>query len=179
MYRYVRLHGHCSHTARKASPERAPDYWTNIMGQSLSRNLVHLVYSTRDRRGYLYENIREGLFAYQAGIYRSLDSPAIVIGGVDDHVHSLFVLSKNQTLAHVVEQVKKNSSKWMKSDGGVSTFSWQGGYASFSASESSRELVTEYIRRQFEHHRKMSYQDELIALLKKHNVAFDEAYLWR
>lgn len=87
------------------------------MSQSLVKNLIHLVYSTKDRRPLITESVREGLFAYQAGIFKQLDSPALVIGGIEDHLHALFSLSKNHALKTIVEEVKKGSSKWIKTQG--------------------------------------------------------------
>jgi len=149
------------------------------MSQSLVKNLVHLVYSTKHREPLIPTKCREVLFAYQAGIFTQWESPALVIGGVEDHVHALFALSKNHPLKKVVEEVKKGSSKWMKSDGPrIQQFSWQAGYAGFSVSQSSVDTVRRYIERQDEHHRKMGFQDELRALFKRHGVGFDERYVW-
>jgi putative transposase len=85
------------------------------MSQSLVNNLVHLIYSTKNRQPSIPDEQREALFAYQAGIFKQWDSPALIIGGVQDHVHALFALSKNHALKKIVEEVKKGSSKWMKS----------------------------------------------------------------
>jgi putative transposase len=131
------------------------------MSQSLVKNLVHLVYGTKHRESLIPREHRDALFAYQAGIFKQWESPALVIGGMEDHVHALFALSKNQPLKKLVEEVKKGSSRWMKVDGpGVQQFSWQAGYAAFSVSQSSVEAVQDYIERQEEHHRKISFQDE-------------------
>jgi putative transposase len=98
------------------------------MSQSLVKNLIHLVYSTKNRRPWIAKNYRNALFAYQAGIFREWDSPAITIGGVEDHVHVLFALSKNHPLKKIVEEVKKGSSKWTKTDGPRNLeFHWQAG----------------------------------------------------
>jgi putative transposase len=149
------------------------------MSQSLAKNLLHLVYSTKNRALWIPADVRERLFAYQAGIFKEWESPALIIGGVDDHVHALFSLSKNHPLKKIVEEVKKGSSKWMKREGtGNADFYWQNGYAAFSVSVSSVEAVKRYIENQDEHHRKMSYQDELRALLGRHQVEFDEQYVW-
>ena len=149
------------------------------MSQSLVKNLVHLVYSTKHREPLIPADHRAALFAYQAGIFKQWESTALVIGGVEDHVHALFALSKNHPLRKLVEEVKKGSSKWMKSDGPrVQQFSWQAGYAAFSVSQSSVDAVQRYIERQEEHHHKVTFQDELRALLKRHGVAFDERYVW-
>ncbi len=149
------------------------------MSQSLVKNLLHLVYSTKHRELWIPKEHQEALWAYQAGIFKAMESPALIIDGVEDHVHALFALSKNHALAKVVEEVKKGSSKWMKSDGPrLGQFSWQAGYAAFSVSQSSVEAVSRYIGDQEQHHRKMTFQDELRALFKRHGIEFDERYVW-
>ncbi len=149
------------------------------MGQSLVKNLIHLVYSTKHHRPWLAKDHRDGLFAYQAGIFKEWDRPALAIGGAEDHVHALFALSKNHALSKVVEEVKKGSSKWMKTAGPMnSDFQWQAGYGAFSVSESNSDAVRRYIENQEEHHRKMTFQDELRALFRRHGIGFDERYVW-
>ena len=149
------------------------------MSQSLVKNLIHLVYSTKHRQPWIPKDHRDGLFAYQAGIFKEWDSPALVIGGVEDHVHALFALSKNHPLKKIVEEVKKGSSKWMKIDGPKNPdFHWQAGYAAFSVSHSNVGEVKRYIENQEEHHRKMTFQDELRALFRRHGIEFDERYVW-
>ena len=149
------------------------------MSQSLVKNLMHLVYSTKHREQWIPKEHRNALFAYQAGIFKEWESPALAIGGVEDHVHALFALSKNHPLKKIVEEVKKGSSKWMKADGPqLPQFSWQAGYAAFSVSESNVQTVIRYIERQEDHHRKMSFQDELRALFARHGIEFDERYVW-
>ena len=109
------------------------------MAQSLVKNLIHLVYSTKHRKAWIPDDVRERLWAYQAGIFKQWESPALIIGGVEDHVHALFSLSKNYALKKIVEEVKKGSSKWMKTSEGTGNaeFTWQAGYAGFSVSQSS------------------------------------------
>jgi putative transposase len=149
------------------------------MAQSLAKNTIHLVFSTKDRRPWLKEVVRPRVFAYLAGIFSECDSPAIIVGGHDDHVHALFVLSKNHALAKVVEEVKKGSSKWIKSLGrGFVTFTWQNGYAAFSVSESKVAEAKRYIERQAEHHRRISFKDELTQLFTRHGIEYDERHLW-
>jgi REP element-mobilizing transposase RayT len=144
------------------------------MSQSLVKNLVHLVYSTKNRQPTIPRDHRDGLFAYHAGIFKEWESPALKIGGVEDHVHALFSLSKNHALKTIVEEVKKGSSKWMKNEGPhIDDFYWQGGYAAFSVSQSSVDAVKRYIENQEAHHRRMTFQDELRALFKKHGMEFD------
>jgi putative transposase len=103
-----------------------------------------------------------------------------VIGGVEDHVHALFNLSKNYALKKVVEEIKKGSSKWMKTSQGASNknFQWQNGYAGFSVSQSNVEQVKKYIEQQEDHHRKMTFQEELRGLFLRHGIEFDERYMW-
>jgi REP element-mobilizing transposase RayT len=114
-----------------------------------------------------------------AGICKKWESPALVIGGVDDHVHLLISLSKNHALKTIVEEVKKGSSKWMKSNGARnSKFYWQKGYGAFSVSQSNVAAVKRYIERQETHHKTMTFQDELRALFHKHGIEFDERYVW-
>jgi len=149
------------------------------MAQSLARNLIHLIYSTKNREPCLTAALRPKLFAYQAGILRECESPAIVIGGNSDHVHTLFTLSKNHTLCKVIEEVKKGSSKWMKAQGGeFAGFYWQNGYGAFSVSESHVTRVRRYIEEQVEHHRKITFQDEFRLFLKRYEVEYDERYVW-
>jgi REP element-mobilizing transposase RayT len=150
------------------------------MAQSLVKNLIHLVYATKLRKPWIVEDVRQRLWVYQAGIFAAWESPALIIGGVEDHVHALFSLSKNHPLKKVVEEVKKGSSKWMKtSDGtGNGEFTWQAGYAGFSVSQSSVPEVIKYIERQAEHHRRLSFQDELRVLFQRHEIEFDERYVW-
>lgn len=150
------------------------------MSQSLVKNLIHLVYSTKHRTPCIPKNVQERLWAYQAGIFENLESPALIIGGVEDHVHALFSLSKNYALKKIVEEVKKASSKWMKTDDGTGNamFTWQAGYTGFSVSESNVPAVKKYIRNQAEHHLRMTFQDELRLLFHKHGITFDERYVW-
>jgi REP element-mobilizing transposase RayT len=149
------------------------------MSQSLVNNVIHLVFSTRDRRPTITDAIQSPLYAYVLGIVRNLDSVPIEIGGIADHVHVLFALSKNLALSKAVEEIKKGSSVWIKTQGSsFDEFYWQKGYGAFSVSASMVEIVREYIRSQAQHHAKRSFQDELRLLLQKHDVAYDERYLW-
>ena len=149
------------------------------MVQSLAKNTIHLIFSTKGRHPWLKDAIRPRLYAYLAGIFEQWDSPVLVIGGYDDHVHALFVLSKNHPLKKIVEEVKKGSSKWIKTvDGGLAEFSWQDGYGAFSVSESNVPEVRKYIESQADHHHRMTFQDELRQLLARHGMTVDERYLW-
>ena len=149
------------------------------MPQSLAKNLIHLVYSTSRRRRWLTDDVRDSLYSYQAGIFKSWDSPSLMIGGVEDHVHALFSLTKNHPLKKIVEEVKKGSSKWMKTVCATKRdFQWQKGYAAFSVSESNVADVRRYIENQCEHHQQMTFQDELRALFARHHIEFDDRYVW-
>jgi len=133
------------------------------MSQSLSKIWTHLIFSTKDRYPFLSEKlVREHLHAYLASILRNQECPTVLVGGTADHVHSLFVLSKNHSVAQLVYEVKRNSSKWIKTHGPEYTkFHWQSGYGAFSVSQSHVEQVRRYILRQEQHHRKVTFQDEL------------------
>jgi REP element-mobilizing transposase RayT len=147
------------------------------MSQSLARNVVHLIFSTKNREPLIAPASREDIFAYLAGTLNALDCPAIRVGGVADHVHLLFVLSKNLALANAVEEVKKESSKWAKQHVHA-RFYWQTGYGAFSVSASKEDAVSAYIENQERHHRKTTFQDELREFFRKHRIPFDEKYLW-
>ena len=148
------------------------------MGQSLARLLVHSVFSTKERRPFLRsEEIRTEIYAYIAGILRNLQSPSIIIGGADDHIHILSSLSKRVALSELIGRIKGSSSKRLK-EKGIRGFAWQNGCGAFSVSESQVAAVTAYIANQAEHHRQFSFQDEVRQLLKRHHTAFDERYVW-
>jgi len=149
------------------------------MGQSLSQLYVHLVFGTKYWRPYINEAVEQSLHAYIGGILKNLESPALKINSMPDHIHILFRLSKNYALAKVVEEVKKQSSKWMKQQG-VIGFTWQGGYGAFSVSSYKVELVTNYIIRQKEHHKKVSYKNEVEKFIKEYKLSdYDAEYFWR
>jgi REP element-mobilizing transposase RayT len=149
------------------------------MPQSLSRVLVHLVFSTKNREPVLAPPIRAELHPYLAGTLDRIDCPSLRVGGVADHVHLFFGLSRTRTIAEVVEVVKTSSSKWLKTKGAAfGGFHWQAGYGAFSVSQSDADAVVEYIRNQEEHHRKMTFQDEYRRLLERYRIPYDEAYVW-
>ncbi len=150
------------------------------MPQSLARMVIHLVFSTKDREPFLRDlELRKRLHAYTAGILQNLKCEPILINGIEDHVHVLCNLSRTLSLAEVVEELKKSSSKWMKEQGAeYSRFYWQGGYGVFSVSQSNVESVRTYIEGQEDHHRTVSFQDEFRLFCRKHGVAMDERYVW-
>ena len=148
------------------------------MPQSLAKILIHSIFSTKNREPLLCEKeLRQRTHAYLAEVLKSLQCPALIVGGVADHVHVLSQLAKTQSIANVVEHVKKSSSKWLKTQG-VPSFSRQRGYGAFSVSQSHVASVVAYIENQEEHHRTMTFEDEFRLLLKRYRVAFDERYVW-
>jgi REP element-mobilizing transposase RayT len=151
----------------------------SAMPQSLSRLLVHLVFSTKNRAPFLTLDIQAEVHAYLAVVLRENDCPSLQIGGTEDHVHVLFALSRTLTVAQVVEKLKTSSSKWLKTKGpSFADFHWQSGYGVFSVSQSDADAVIQYIRGQAEHHRKMSFQNEYRLFLDRYQVDYDERYMW-
>jgi putative transposase len=148
------------------------------MPQSLSCLLMHLIFSTKDRFPLLgQEDLLSRTHAYLGGILRDMNCPSLVVGGTPDHVHAFFQLPRTQHVAKVVEVIKSNSSHWLKSQG-LNNFAWQRGYACFSVGKSQAAAVAAYTRNQAEHHRHVSYQEEVREFLKRYEVAFDEQYVW-
>ena len=149
------------------------------MAQSLSKILVHLIFSTKGRERLILDDIRDELHRYSATVLKELDSPAILIGSVEDHIHILFSLSKNHSISKIVEETKKATSKWIKGKGGhYSSFYWQNGYGAFSVSQSGVPDVQKYIANQKEHHRQKTFQEEFREFLNRYEVQFDERYVW-
>ena len=148
------------------------------MPQSLARLLVHLIFSTKNRVAFLQSpQIRSEVHAYLTATLRGQDCEPVQVGGVGDHVHLLFGLSRTVTLAELVKDLKTSSTKMMR-EKGHGDFSWQTGYGAFSVSESNKSAVISYIVDQETHHRKMTFQEEVRAFLKKHSMRFDERYIW-
>jgi len=114
-----------------------------------------------------------------ATVLQSLHCPPVLINSMEDHVHILFDLARTVPVSKAVEDVKKSSSRWIKTQGPkFAGFAWQAGYGAFAVSESNVPTVREYIARQKEHHQKSSFQDEYRMFLKRHGVAYDERYVW-
>ena len=149
------------------------------MAQTLVNVLVHVIFSTKERRHLIKTEIRPELHAYMAGTLRNLDSPCLGIGGTSNHVHLLTALPKRAALSDVVGKLKKSSSKWIKTKGpAYAHFAWQEGYGAFSIGQSQVTVLKRYICRQEEHHKTKSFEAELIDTLRKYEVAYDERYLW-
>ena len=149
------------------------------MPQSLAKVYIHLIFSTKNREALLDESWREELFRVLGGTANNLGCQSLIVGGVADHVHMLFQLSRTLSIADAVGKIKSTSSLWVNQTRSLSTpFHWQAGYAAFSVSQSSVEAVREYIRRQPEHHATKSFQDELRDWLRRYEIEWDERYVW-
>ena len=150
------------------------------MPQSLARVLVHIVFSTKNRYPFLADkNTRYEMHKYLGGTCNELECPVLTVGGVADHVHILCALSRNLSIAKVVGDIKRGSSKWIKTKGRMLTkFAWQNGYGVFSVGESEVERVRQYIVGQEDHHRKKIFQDEYRSFLEECGVEYDERYVW-
>ena len=149
------------------------------MGQSLVKNYIHLIYSTKQRQPLIHEPIEAKLYNYLGGICRNLECNPVKIGGYTNHVHILCMLSKKICVMKLLEEVKSHSSKWMKTNGpSFSNFYWQDGYGAFSVSPSHVDSVKEYIERQAEHHQHKTFQEEFLEFLREYNVEYDERYVW-
>jgi len=150
------------------------------MAQSLSQIYLHVVFSTKNRVRFLQDrSLRERTHAYLAGTCRNLESPSIIVGGVDDHVHILCRLAKTMSISEFIRELKRESSKWLKEQSpDLLSFFWQGGYGAFSLSPGHVEGLTNYIANQEEHHKKETFQEEFLRLLRLYRVEFDEKYIW-
>ena len=149
------------------------------MPQSLSKVILHIVFSTKDREPWLGLDVRARMHAYLATVCRDLGGEVVRVGGVADHVHIVTTLPRTLSQAQLIEQAKKISSKWVKTvDVRYRGFFWQRGYGAFSVSPSQLEAVLQYVDAQQEHHRTRTFQEEYRELLHRHGVDFDERYVW-
>jgi REP element-mobilizing transposase RayT len=147
------------------------------MAYTYTNLLIHALFSTKDRRPLIELEIKSDLYAYVGGIIASLKGKPVLINGPRDHVHLLFVLPAAISLSDLMEKLKANSSKWVAERWPRLGFSWQTGYTAFSVRQSKLGEVKAYISRQEEHHRKRTYQEEVVALLKKHGIEFDSRFV--
>jgi putative transposase len=141
--------------------------------------LIHALFSTQDRRPWLNAEVREEVFRYLGGAVNELGGQSLLVNGPSDHVHMLFVQPSTLSLATLMGKVKSNSPGWVKRRWrDQRNFGWQGGYAAFSVSKSQVGRVKRYILNQEEHHRRVSFQQEVIAFLKKQGIAYDPRYVF-
>jgi len=138
----------------------------------------HIIFSTKGRVPCIDAAMQARLFPYLGGILREIGGKALIINGMPDHVHILAALPAALNVSDVLRVLKANSSGWVHEALGKRTLAWQTGYAAFTVSHSNLDSVTEYITNQAQHHKRRSYQDELLALLKKHGVKYDERHIW-
>jgi len=149
------------------------------MPQSLVKNYIHIVFSTKHRQPLISSPFENEIHSYLAGTCKRLECNPIIAGGHTDHVHILCLLSKKISLVGLMTELKAHSPKWIKTkDESLKNFYWQDGYGAFSINPSEVDIVSSYIKNQHEHHRKKSFQDENRIFLKQYNVEYDERYVW-
>ena len=146
---------------------------------SFTKLTYHVIFSTKYRQRLIRDAFQERLYEYIGGTIRGLKGHLIEIGGVEDHVHLLANFSPAAALSDVIRDIKANASRWLNALGEIpERFEWQKGYAAFTVSYSQREPVEDYIRNQREHHRKRTFKDEYIEFLRRHDIEFEERYLF-
>ena len=149
------------------------------MAQTLVCLMTHVIFSTKNREPLITPEIEPELFAYIGGILKNNESRLLDAGGTADHVHLLISQSKNVALSALMKDVKKDSSSWIKTKGNIyRNFHWQDGYGGFSIGRSDLPRLKQYLANQKEHHRKRSFQEELIQFLDEYGIDYDERYLW-
>ena len=150
------------------------------MSQSLSNILIHVVFSTKDRVPFLRDpDIRNQMHAELGGTSKTLNCPTLIVGGVEDHIHLLARDSRTITLSEWVKELKRVTSIWIKEKSPhFETFAWQAGYGAFSVSQSQSGKVIKYIQEQETHHRKQDFKTEFRELLERHEIEYDERYVW-
>lgn len=149
------------------------------MPQSLAKVYLHLVFSTKNRERVLADEDRADLHAYMGGTLKGMDCMPIEINSEPDHVHVLFMLGRTAGISEVVGGMKKSATDWLRARSPrYAGFHWQSGYGVFSVSQSAVETVRTYIRNQRQHHRSKSFMDEYRAMLEKHEIEYDERYVW-
>ncbi|MDR3226724.1 MAG: transposase [Prevotellaceae bacterium] len=149
------------------------------MAQSLSKIYVHIIFHIKNSSVEIDKKDSSELYSYIGTIIRDNESIPVVVNGVGNHIHILCVMSKNIALSKLVEEIKRKSSRWIKTKGLLyENFAWQGGYAVFSVSSSIHDKTKRYIERQEQHHNKMNFNEEYLLFLKEYKIEYDERYLW-
>lgn len=149
------------------------------MAQSLTKIYIHLIFHIKTTSPLIRKEDQERIHAYLGQLVNQMGCQVLQVGGIGDHVHLLFLLSKNESLSHVVEEVKRNSSRWISHlDAYYVRFGWQGGYAAFSVSQSIVEKTLAYIKGQEEHHKKRSFHEEYLEFLNIYGIKYDERYVF-
>jgi REP element-mobilizing transposase RayT len=150
----------------------------DVMPQSFAAMYVHVIFSTKNREPWIEVDLRERLFAYIGGVIGERKSVLLAAGGVADHVHLLISFGREWCVADMVRDVKATSSRWLHETFDRRHFAWQAGYGAFSVSYSGLDAVKRYLARQEEHHKQRTFQDEYREFLRRHNIEFDERYVW-
>jgi REP element-mobilizing transposase RayT len=148
------------------------------MAHTFASLYTHIIFSTKDRLPLLTAEFRPDLLAYTGGIIRKLDGKVIEANARPDHVHFLLSLPPALAVADALRVLKTNSSGWVHETRRRAAFAWQTGYGAFSVSQSNVSAVVKYIRNQDQHHRRVTFQEEFIAFLKRHGIAYDKRYIW-
>ena len=149
------------------------------MAQTFTNLLTHVIFSTKDRVPSIGPEFKPPLLSYMGGIIRELHGKAVAIDGTDDHVHLLLLMLPALSISETLRVLKTNSSRWVNGERGrKKAFAWQAGYGAFSVSYSNAPTVARYIHAQEEHHRRVSFQEEFVAFLKRNGIAYDEQYIW-
>lgn len=139
----------------------------------------HVIFSTKRRERWITRDVEERLWAYLGGIASQNDLHPVLIGGIEDHVHLLLSIPARISLSEAIKRIKGGSSGWIKVNfPGLHGFAWQDGYGAFTVSKSQILEVKDYIHKQREHHRAKTFQEEYRAFLDKHEIIYDEQYLW-
>lgn len=149
------------------------------MPQSLVRNLLHVVFSTKNRVDSIMPEIEKDLFGYMHGIVENNKSKLIIANGTSNHIHLLISLGRTISISELIGDIKRDSSSWVKKqDAKFANFYWQEGYGAFSVGQTEDEMVIKYIKNQKEHHQTKDYKTEFRGFLKKYNIEYDEKYVW-
>jgi len=148
------------------------------MSHTYCSSLFHCVFSTKERRRIIAPEVQPRLWAYMGGIALEHGMKALAVGWMDDHAHLLLSLPSSLAIATAMRNIKSGSSRWMHEEVALHEFEWQEGYGAFSIGEAQVATTIDYISSQQEHHRKRDFQAEFIAILKKHRIDYDPAYVW-
>jgi putative transposase len=146
------------------------------MSHTYAQNVIHVVFSTKDRRKVITPEFQPRMWAYAAGICKKLGILVHAVGGMEDHIHFLIQIPASLSVAKAILTIKSNSSRWANKEG--HKFAWQQGYGAFSVSTSNVPAVIRYIQNQEAHHKKMDFDAEFLALLKKHGIEFDPKFVF-
>lgn len=148
------------------------------MAQSLYKIYLHIIFHVKTSSPTVEEEHLERLHAYIGKLVNTTGCHVLCVGGTSDHIHALVMFSKTETVSHLIEEMKRNSSRWIKTISPLySKFAWQGGYAAFSVSQSQVDTVIHYINHQAEHHKKQSFRDEYLAFLQLYKIDYDERFV--